>query len=345
MEKERLLGKTLTELTEIVRLAGMPGFTARQICEWLYKKKVTSIDEMTNLSIKNRLLLNESYEVGADKPLSFQKSKDGTIKYLFRTSTDKPVEAVFIPDKERATLCVSSQIGCKMNCYFCMTGKQGFNGNLSANEIINQVQSIPESETLTNIVFMGMGEPLDNADELFKALEILTMPWGYAWSPKRITVSTIGLQKGLKRFLDESQCHLAISIHAAFAEKRLSIMPIEKAFPISEIIPVLHEYDFSKQRRLSFEYILFRDFNDSRRDALELCRLLKGLDCRVNLIRYHAIPGVDLRPSDMARIEEFRDIVSQHHITCTIRSSRGEDIFAACGMLSSEKTKKDTPAQ
>jgi len=345
MTKERLLGKTLNELTAIVKQEGMPGFTAKQICEWLYKKKVTSIDEMTNLSIKNRALLNERYEIGAEKPLSSQKSKDGTIKYLFGTRTEKPVESVFIPDKERATLCVSSQIGCKMDCYFCMTGKQGFNGNLSANEIINQVQSIPENESLTNIVFMGMGEPLDNADELFKALDILTMPWGYAWSPKRITVSTIGLQKGLKRFLDESQCHLAISIHTAFPDKRLSIMPIEKACPITGIIPVLREYDFSKQRRLSFEYILFRNFNDSRQDALELCRLLKGLDCRVNLIRFHAIPGVDLMPSEMTTIEAFRDIIAQHHITCTIRSSRGEDIFAACGMLSSEKTKKDSPAE
>jgi 23S rRNA (adenine2503-C2)-methyltransferase len=342
MSKEPLLGKTLAELTNIVKSLGLPAFTAKQICEWLYHKKALHFDEMSNLSLKTRALLSEKFEVGNSAPISFQKSKDGTIKYLFETQNKQFIETVYIPDKERATLCVSSQVGCKMNCLFCMTGKQGFNGNLTANEIVNQIQSVPENEELTNVVFMGMGEPLDNTEQLFKVLDILTQPWGYAWSPKRITVSTIGVRKGLEQFLKESQCHLAVSLHSPFADERLSIMPIEKAAPAKEIIDLLRNYDFSKQRRLSFEYIMFKGFNDTPLHSKELCRLLKGMDCRVNLMRFHAIPNIPLNSSDEQTMITFRDYLNRHGITTTIRSSRGEDIFAACGMLSSEKTKKET---
>lgn len=342
MTKEILLGKTLNELSEIVKSLGLPGFTAKQICDWLYQKKVTAIDDMTNLSLKNRTLLKVKYDIGRSEPVSSQKSVDGTIKYLFETNTKQYIESVYIPDKERATLCVSSQVGCKMNCYFCMTGKQGFNGNLSSGEIINQIESIPESESLTNLVFMGMGEPLDNTEQVFKALEILTATWGFAWSPKRITVSSSGLKKGLFRFLEESQCHVAISLHSPFPDERLSIMPAEKAFPIKELIEMLRGYDFSKQRRLSFEYIMFKDFNDSLRHATALAKLLKGMDCRVNLIRFHAIPGINLNSSDEKRMFEFRDYLTQNGIHTTIRASRGEDIFAACGMLSTQESKKKT---
>ena len=337
MMKEWLLGKTLTGRKQITTELNMPAFTAKQIASWLYEKRVKDIGGMTNISKANRSKLSEKYIVGAALPEQKACSVDGTIKYLFRTSTGKLVETVYIPDNERATLCVSSQMGCKMNCLFCMTGKQGFNGNLSANEIMNQIQSIPENEKLTNIVFMGMGEPLDNPDELFKALEILTAEWGYAWSPKRITVSSIGQIPNLKRFLEGSQCHVAISLHSAYSEERLSIMPVEKAWPMKEVISLLKQYDFTKQRRLSFEYIMFNGFNDSLREARELVSLLKGLSCRVNLIRFHAIPGVDLKSSDEQHMNEFRDYLNNHGITCTIRTSRGEDIFAACGMLSTMK--------
>ena len=272
-----------------------------------------------------------------EEPVHEAVSVDGTKKYLFKTGTDKLVESVYIPDKERATLCVSSQMGCKMNCLFCMTGKQGFNGNLTANEIINQIFSIPDSESLTNIVFMGMGEPMDNYDELIKVLQILTSEWGLAWSPKRITVSTIGVEKYVRRFLDESNCHLAVSLHASYSEQRLSLMPVEKVWKMENIISLLKEYDFSKQRRLSFEYIMFHEYNDSLEDAKKLVALLKGVDCRVNLIRFHAIPNVDLKSSDEESMIKFRDYLNNHGITCTIRSSRGEDIFAACGMLSTKK--------
>ena len=210
MSKYPLLGMTLVELQSLTKRLGMPGFAAKQIASWLYEKKVASIDDMTNLSLKHRELLKQNYEVGAEAPVDEMRSVDGTVKYLYKVGENHFVESVYIPDDDRATLCVSSQVGCKMNCKFCMTGKQGFTKNLSANEILNQIQSLPETEELTNIVFMGMGEPLDNVDELFKVLEILTASYGYAWSPKRITVSTIGVAKGLKRFLEESDCLLAV---------------------------------------------------------------------------------------------------------------------------------------
>ena len=335
--KAPLLGKTLDELTQIVLDLGMPKFTAGQIASWLYGRKVASIDEMTNLSVKNRERLKECYEVGATAPVHEMRSVDGTVKYLFRTPEGDYVESVYIPDADRATLCVSSQVGCKMNCKFCMTGKQGYTNSLTAAQILTQIYSIPERDTLTNVVFMGMGEPFDNLDEVLRALEILTASYGYAWSPKRITVSSVGLRKGLKRFLDESDCHLAISLHSPFPAQRQELMPAEKAFSIVEIVDILRQYDFSKQRRLSFEYIVFKGVNDSLIYAKELVRLLRGLDCRMNLIRFHAIPNVDLEGADMETMLAFRDYLTQHGLFATIRASRGEDIFAACGMLSTAK--------
>lgn len=337
MRKFRLLGMTFDEIQQVVLSLGMPKFTAKQISSWLYDKKVGSIDEMTNLSLKFRDLLKEEYEVGTSAPVEAMRSTDGTVKYLFQVSDTDFVEAVYIPDEDRATVCVSSQVGCKMNCKFCMTGKQGFSANLTVNQILNQIYSIPEGDTLTNIVFMGMGEPFDNLDELLKVLEILTSDYGYKWSPKRITVSSVGLRKGLQRFIEESDCHLAISLHSPFSAQRKELMPAEKAFPITEIVDVLKNYDFSKQRRLSFEYIVFKGVNDGLIYAKELVKLLRGLDCRVNLIRFHAIPGVDLEGADMDTMLAFRDYLTSHGVFSTIRASRGEDIFAACGMLSTAK--------
>jgi len=335
--KKRLLGMTLNELKTVAEEVGLPSYAAKQIADWLYKKRVTTITAMTNISAAKRILLEEQYEVGAVPPVDNMKSVDGTIKYLFPAGENHYVESVYIPTDERATLCVSSQVGCKMNCLFCMTGKMGFVQNLSANEILNQIQSLPEYDSLSNVVFMGMGEPLDNVDELFKVLEILTSSYGYAWSPKRITVSTIGVTKGLQRFLDESECHLAISLHSPFSDERLSLMPVEKAFPISEVIEKVKQYDFAHQRRVSFEYIVFKDLNDDIRHARALIKLLKGFPCRVNLIRFHAIPNVPLQSSDLQKMEVFRDTLNNAGVICTIRLSRGEDIFAACGMLSTAK--------
>lgn len=341
MSKYPLLGMTLDELQSVVRGLGMPKFAAKQIASWLYDKKVNSIDEMTNLSLKHREALGAEYEVGGIPPVEAMHSVDGTIKYLFQVGEKNFVEAVYIPDDDRATLCVSSQVGCKMNCKFCMTGKQGFTANLTANQILNQISSLPERDKLTNVVLMGMGEPLDNLDEVLKVLEVLTAPYGYGWSPKRITLSSIGLRKGLQRFIEESDCHLAISLHSPVPSQRLDLMPAERAFSITEIVDLLKNYDFSKQRRLSFEYIVFKGLNDSQVYAKELLKLLRGLDCRVNLIRFHAIPGVDLEGADMDTMTRFRDYLTSHGLFTTIRSSRGEDIFAACGMLSTAKQEKN----
>ena len=334
MIKKPLLGKTKSELEQLANELKMPSFAARQIADWLYKKKVGTIDAMTNLSLDRREKLKENYTVGRVDYSCRQASDDGTRKYLFPVSDDKFIETVFIPDKERATICISSQGGCKMNCLFCMTGKQKFSSQLSSCEILNQILSLPESEQLSNYVFMGMGEPLDNEVELFKALEILTADYGLALSPKRITVSTVGILPKLKRLLEETRCHIAVSLHSPYHEERLSLVPMEKVYPAEKIIELLRRYDFSHQRRISFEYILFGGLNDDRRHARDLVRFLSGIPCRVNLIKYHPVPGVDLPETNPENMIPFRDYLSLHGIISTIRSSRGEDIFAACGMLS-----------
>ena len=348
LDKQRLIGMTLDELKAAVGELGMPAFTAKQIAQWLYVKHVDSIDEMTNLSKQNRQLLAERYEVGTAAPLDCQRSKDGTVKYLFPVYANTPrsttssereqyVETVFIPDHDRATLCVSCQVGCKMNCLFCQTGKQGWHGNLSAADILNQIYALPEADKLTNIVFMGQGEPMDNLDAVLQVTKIMTADWGYAWSPKRITVSSVGVRGKLKRFLDESDCHVAISMHSPLHEQRLTLMPAEKAMPLQETLQLLRQYDFTHQRRCSFEYICFGGLNDSPTYAREMVRLLEGLECRVNLIRFHEIPDVDLPASDEKRMEALRDYLTRHGITTTIRASRGQDILAACGLLSTAR--------
>ncbi len=337
MPQKSLLGLTLKELQEIVLDLGMPKFTAKQITSWLYKNSIEKIEDMTNLSLKHRELLSENYDLGLNKPVEAVHSSDGTIKYLFRVGENDYIESVYIPDGERATLCVSTQVGCKMNCKFCMTGKQGFSKNLSAGEILNQVLSIPESSKLTNLVLMGMGEPLDNLDEVLTFLSIMTDQEGCGWSPRRITLSTVGVRNKLQRFIEESECHLAISLHTAIPEQRAEIMPVEKAYSIKEIVEDLKKYDFSKQRRLSFEYIVFKDVNDSSLYLQRLVQLLKGLPCRVNLIRYHAIPEIDLEGVSNEKMLEIRDFLTKNGLFTTLRASRGEDIFAACGMLSTDK--------
>ncbi|MDY5024824.1 MAG: 23S rRNA (adenine(2503)-C(2))-methyltransferase RlmN [Candidatus Egerieousia sp.] len=385
-----LLGKTLEELKEIALELSLPAFTAKQIADWLYKKRVTSIDKMTNLSKSARERLAKEFVIGIDKTLQVVTSQDGTKKYLFKPqstaeqqstagqqstakqqstaerqsaaeqqSTAGPqgcasgsIESVIIPDNERKTICVSSQVGCKMACTFCMTGRQGFHGNLTVASILSQFIAVEESQELTNAVFMGMGEPLDNLENVMRAIEVLTADWGFAWSPKRITLSTIGVTtqlggrgivwKGveyknvnpLKFFLDNCKVHLAVSLHNPFFEERLALMPAEKSFPLEKTLKLIKEYDFTGQRRVSFEYTMFNKVNDSKRHADRLAQLLRGLECRVNLIRFHSIPDSPLESSPMQVIEHFRERLQTSGITATIRASRGEDILAACGMLS-----------
>ena len=357
IEKMPLLGMCPDELKEVARSLGMPAFTGGQMAKWIYGQRVKSIDEMTNISKANREKLKEEYTVGCMPPIDSQHSKDGTIKYLFPVRTQDPqkaggerqlfVETVYIPDGERATLCVSCQVGCKMNCLFCQTGKQGFEGNLTVTDILNQIYALPEADKLTNIVFMGQGEPMDNLDAVMRATEILTAPYGWAWSPKRITVSSVGIKSKLKRFLEESPCHLAISIHSPYHEQRAELMPSERAMSIKEIIELISKYDFTHQRRVSFEYIVFGGTNDTLEHARAIVELLRPLDkaiggkwdsqLRVNLIRFHQIPDVPLKGADEKKMEQMRDYLNKHGITTTIRASRGQDIFAACGLLSTDR--------
>ena len=379
-----LLGKTLDELKEIALELSLPAFTAKQIADWLYKKRVTSIDKMTNLSKSARERLAKEFVIGIDQTLQVVTSQDGTRKYLFKpqstaeqqstagqqstakqqstagrqSAAEQPgcasgsIESVIIPDNERKTICVSSQVGCKMACTFCMTGRQGFHGNLSVASILSQFIAVEESQELTNAVFMGMGEPLDNLENVMRAIEVLTADWGFAWSPKRITLSTIGVptQLGgrgivwrgveyknvnpLKFFLDNCKVHLAVSLHNPFYEERLALMPAERTFPLEKSLKLIKEYDFTGQRRVSFEYTMFNKVNDSKRHADRLAQLLRGLECRVNLIRFHSIPDSPLESSPMQVIEHFRERLQASGITATIRASRGEYILAACGMLS-----------
>ena len=333
-----LLGLTLSQLQELCAQEGFPRFTAKQLCDWLYRKRVDNIDAMTNLSLAQRARLNEMAYIGREVPVRCQVSKDGTKKYLFETENgERRVESVYIPEEERATLCVSCQVGCKMGCRFCVTGQQGFHGNLSAGDILNQLFSIPEFEQLTNVVFMGMGEPMDNLDAVLAATEVLTAPWGLACSPKRITVSTVGIIPGLKRFLDESQCHLAVSLHNPVAAERQQMMPVQKAYPLNEVLALLRQYNWSGQRRLSFEYTMFRGLNDDQAHAAKLVEALKGLDCRVNLIRFHESPEAPYKTSMPSTIAAFQNYLNRHGVICTLRASRGQDIDAACGLLAGKE--------
>lgn len=340
MTKELLYGKTLNELIAVTKRLGLPGFAARQLADWLYKKEISSIDEMTNLSLKMRGLLSGEYEIGLSDPEHFSESSDGTKKYLYKVSNNKYIETAYIPDEERATICVSSQAGCKMGCIFCMTGKQGFQGNLSSNEILNQFRSLPEFKTITNMVYMGMGEPLDNLPEVLKSLEILTGEWGYAWSPTRITVSTVGLLGSIKEFLEKSRCHLAISLHSPFDEERRKLMPIQRTNTIKEVLDIIRNFDFNSQRRISFEYILFKGLNDKPRHIKELARILNGIKCRINIIRFHPVPGTAFESPDIKTTIAFKEALNAKGILTTIRASRGVDIQAACGLLSTLQLNK-----
>ncbi len=333
----KLYGATMQELKSLCESLELPRFAHKQIAKWLYTRFVTDIDAMTDLSKIARERLKEACELGLSHPLKVSVSEDGTKKYLFKTSEGEYIESALIPDGERMTLCVSSQAGCRMGCKFCATGRMGLRHQLSANEILNQIVSIPERDKLTNLVFMGMGEPLDNIDNLMQTLDILTSEWGMAWSPTRITVSTSGVAKTLPRLLDESKVHIAVSLHNPFPEERKEIMPIENAYSIREVCDILRRYDFTHQRRVSFEYIVLEGMNCSPRHIKELSRLLDGIKCRINLIRFHKIPDSPFFSPPMERIIEFRDTLTKRGIQTTLRASRGEDIEAACGLLSTSE--------
>ncbi len=338
--KEYLYGKTLNELQAVVEKYNQKTFVAKQIAEWLYKKNATQIEDMTNLSKSFREQLAKEYSLGLQPYIQVLTSKDGTKKYLFEYADNVFVEAVSIFDKERVTLCISTQAGCKMNCDFCATGKQGFQRNLTTNEILNIFRSIDEFSSIKNIVYMGMGEPLDNYLEVKKSLEILCCSYGYGFSPHRITVSTAGFLPLVEKFLTETDVDVAISLHNAIPEERQNIMPIEKAYPIEKTIRLLKHFDWTKQRHLTFEYIVFDDLNNDARHINALAKLLNGLSCRINLIPFNTIPNTIYKGATKEKMIAFKEALNKKGILTTIRVSKGQDIMAACGLLST-KNRRD----
>lgn len=288
-------------------------------------------------------MLEANFVINNIKVDTQQRSKDGTIKNAVKLHDDFVVESVMIPTKSRTTACVSSQVGCSLDCKFCATAKLKRLRNLNPDEIYDQVVAIDRqsrnynNRPLSNIVYMGMGEPFDNLKEVMKSVEIFTSPWGLGMSPKRITVSTIGVVPAMKEFVEHSNAHLAISLHTPFEDERRKLMPIENVYSLQQLIDTLHEYDFGRQRRVSFEYIMFKGYNDQKRHVNQITKLLHGLRARINLIRFHPIPGTPLEGSDDHTIEWFRDELIKKGIKTTIRASRGQDIEAACGLLSTKE--------
>lgn len=333
-EKAVLLGLDVEALGRVAVAAGAPRYAGGQLAQWLYAKRATTFEEMTNLSKAVRARLAEGYVVGRCAPVGVRTSADGTKKYLFPAGRSRSVETAMIPDRDRVTLCVSTQAGCRMGCRFCATGQQDFRGSLTVGEIVNQLLSVEESGELTNVVLMGMGEPLDNLDAVMGALRVLTEPWGLAWSPRRVTLSTVGLRAGLQCFLSESRCHLAISLHSPFDQERGELLPAARAWSVGEMVRLLRRYDWHGQRRLSFEYVVLAGVNDTQRHMEALARLVRGLPCLVNLIAYHAHPDSPFVSPSRAAVEGLRDALNALGVRATVRASRGLDIEAACGLLS-----------
>ena len=337
---KNVYGLTLGELENIFTNLGEPGFRAQQVFQWMYKKGIHDFSHMTNLPQELRFKLAQEYIISPPAVSKEDQSSDGTKKYLYPIAAGVFVESAYIPEAQRKTLCISTQGGCKMACLFCMTARQGLQTHLQCGEIVGQYAVIPEKDTITNLVYMGMGEPLDNTEEVLKSIEVFSQ--GYGLSQRRITLSTIGIIPGMKRILEETQVNLAISLHSPFPEERKRLMPVQSVYPIESVIDVLKGYDFS-QRKLSFEYIMFQGVNHSIQHARELVRLLNPLRCRVNLLHFHPIPNSPLKPCSANEMEEFQTFLREKGLIATIRKSRGEDIQAACGLLSTkELVKKET---
>jgi 23S rRNA (adenine2503-C2)-methyltransferase len=362
-----LFGLTPKELKPIVESLSMKGFAAEQLARWMYARRAQSFGEMTDLPLAARRRLSEEYSLDFGLPAKRSASADGTVKYLFRAGDSKRaaepsepsaarpprfveapprfVEAAYIPTDDRKTLCVSTQAGCRMGCLFCMTGKQGLQGHLSASEILSQVRGIPESAALTNVVYMGMGEPLDNLENVLRSLEILTSDWGFGFSSQRVTLSSVGLLPALEEFFRRSKVRFALSLHSPFEEERRSLMPVQNVHALSQVLAFLKEAQRTDARRITIEYILFEGVNDSPRHRRELVRILRGLKTRVNLIHYHAIPGSPLRGSSDRVLAEFQEALVSNGISASVRRSRGEDIQAACGLLSTKEYLKPMEAE
>lgn len=301
----------------------------------IYRKRITSITEIPAIPKKLKAQLDNDFDLGIFKPVASELSIDKTVKYLFRTAEGKVFETVFIPDLKRNTVCVSTQSGCRMGCPFCVTAKYGFHGDLSAGEIVNQIISLPDAGKITHVVFMGMGEPMDNLEEVFKACKIITAQWGLSISQGNVTVSTVGITPGIEAFLDRSECNLTVSLYSPFEEERIRIIPVEKRYPVHEIIEIMKNYPLKKKRRLSLGYVMINNVNDSNLHLDGLKRLLQGSKIRVNLLPYHQGKNDENTSSSTERMQYFKHNLVLSGISASIRRSRGTDISAACGLLAS----------
>jgi 23S rRNA (adenine2503-C2)-methyltransferase len=330
---DQFCGVTFEQLIQFMEGNGYSASHALKAVTNYYRRRIPDFRSMDNLPKPVRELLDREYQTGLFTPVKYEVSSDLSVRYLFRTNDGKSFETVFIPDGKRKTVCISTQSGCRMGCPFCLTGKYGFRGNLTAGEIIGQVMSMPSSREITHVVFMGMGEPLDNPGELQKACEILTSSWGLAISPGKITVSTVGITPAVTRFLSESKCNLTLSLFSPFAGERAEVVPAEKKYPAREIIEMLREYPETGKRRFTVAYVMISDVNDSEAHLEELIKLLGGTSIRVNILPYHVIPGDSCTPSTPDRMQYFRQKLTVSGISASVRRSRGTDISAACGLL------------
>lgn len=342
MTDSRLNIKSLTreELRSKITLLGLKPYRADQILKWVYTHYASSFEHMTNISKADRAVLSEAFGISALIVVRSEVSSDGTKKFLFRLEDDHTIESVLIPDEDRQTLCISSQVGCRQACRFCLTGSGGFVRDLKAYEIADQVLEVSrilKQERLrgiTNIVLMGMGEPLANFDEVMKALTIITSEPGLGFSPRRVTVSTDGLVPEIGKLGKSGvKVNLAISLNATTDEVRDRIMPVNRRYPIKDLLDSCRRYPLEPRRRITFEYVLLQGVNDSVEDASRLSKLLRGIKCKVNLIPFNPFPGSGFRRPDDAVVRRFQKVLLDHHYTAPVRESRGRDISAACGQL------------
>ena len=334
----------IEELKDFVKELGFEPYRAKQIAQWLYKKRVKSFDEMTNLSKKARELLSQKARIDVLKTVKVEESSDGTRKYLFELPDGNRIESVFIPEKDWNTLCVSTQVGCPAGCKFCLTAKDGFTRNLTAAEIVDQYihvqRDVGENRRISNVVFMGMGEPLLNFDNVKKAVEIMTHRDMLDLSTRKVTVSTVGVVPGIDRMAKEmNKVKLAVSLHATTDEQREKIVPMNRRWPIGEIMKALRRYPADNNRRIMIEYVMLKGVNDSLEDARRLVKLIKGIPVKVNLIPFNPYPGAPFSPTPREDIEKFQKVLWDHNIAAFIRDSRGQDISAACGMLRTKEKK------
>jgi len=322
-------------MEDLVSSLGEKPYRVHQIYEWVFQKDVSSIGEMTNLSKNLRNQLSELSYISRLSIADKRVSKDGTEKYLLMLEDGNSIESVLIPDEDRLTLCISTQVGCKLNCAFCLTGKGGFIRNLNHYEIIEQILSVRrEKKDIINIVLMGMGEPLDNYENVIKSIKTMISPHGLKIPAKRITLSTSGLIPEIKKLAKENlKINLAVSLNASDNETRDKIMPLSKKYPIEELLKTLKEYPLPPNRRITFEYVMIKRLNDSIEDAKKLSNILKGIKCKINLIPFNSYEGVDYEAPDYKNVEDFRNILISQHYTTIIRKSKGADISAACGQL------------